>query len=513
MASIGSSLQSRLTVRLLGVFVFAFMLTGLATFLLSRTDDTELPTSSLLSYIDMVAPHITMSAGGVWQVKDVLLSDEKAYVLRRGDGSLIESGGYPDTLTAIAGMSAAKSIIGMPAGTFTLTWRIDRETEDNIYLLSVSLMVADQPVILEIADVDTPTDSGLYALAYEWLGEFVPVGVPLLLVLVLALTLSLRSALKPLETLRRLAARISPQQTGLRLPTEELPSELQSPVLAINRALDRLDHGFQAQRDFLADAAHELRTPLAILSAHLDTLPRNQGTDALKSDVQRMTRLVNQLLLVAQMESLTIDPAETADLSDIAIDLAALLAPLAIRSNRSVGVSGAEAPVLVRGNKDALYQALRNLVENALRFTAVGTEVEISVDRSGSVTVSDHGPGIPPQERDLLFRRFWQGARRKPRDGQPRDGQPRDGQPRDGQPRDGLGQEPSSGAGLGLAIAQRIAETHGGSLQISDNPGGGARFTLTLPLAGVLSPPATVPVDTGPRSAGRTVTPLGSGGR
>lgn len=493
MARVGSSLQSRLTVRLLGVFVFAFLLTGLATFLFSRTDDTELPTDSLLSYIDLVAPHIGVTPAGAWHVEGVTLTDEKAYVLRRPDGSEIERGGDGDTLKAIASMSAAKSVIGMPPGTFNLTWRIDKATEDNIYLIAVSLLVDGQPVILEIADVDTPTDSGLYALAYEWLGEFVPVGVPLLLVLVLALTLSLRSALKPLERLRRLAARISPQQTGLRLPTDELPSELQLPVLAINRALDRLDHGFQAQRDFLADAAHELRTPLAILSAHLDTLPRSQGTDALKSDVQRMTRLVNQLLLVAQMESLTIDPAETADLSDIAVDLAALFAPLAIRSNRSVGVSGGEQPVLVRGNKDALYQALRNLVENALRFTAPETEIEISIDPAGSVTVSDRGPGIPPQERELLFRRFWQGPRRKLRDGQ--------------------GQEASGGAGLGLAIAQRIAETHGGSLRISDNPGGGARFTLALPLAGLGTSAPALSVEPVAKHPARAAATLGVIGR
>ncbi|WP_374652173.1 sensor histidine kinase [Dongia sp.] len=461
MSRTGSSLQSRLTVRLLGVFVFAFLLTGLATFLLSRTDDTELPTDSLLGDIDLIAPNIHRMGREGWQVAKTPLTKDMAFVLRRPDGIEILRGGNRNTLAAIVDMSAAKSVIGMPEGTYNLTWRIDKPSEDNIYLIAVALRVDGVPLILEVAEVDTPTDSGLYALAYEWLGEFVPVGVPLLLVLVLALTLSLRSALRPLERLRRLAARIGPQQTGLRLPTEELPAELQSPVLAINRALDRLDHGFQAQRDFLADAAHELRTPLAILSAHLDTLPRNQGAEAMKSDVERMTRLVNQLLLVAQLESLTIDATETADLSDIAIDLAALFAPLAVRRQRSVGVSGAERPVLVRGNRDAIHQALRNLVENALRFTPPGTEVEIGVDGQGGVTVSDHGPGVPPEEREILFRRFWQGARRKARDSQGRSGD-------------------SGGAGLGLAIAQRLAETHGGSLSISDNPGGGARFTLML---------------------------------
>jgi signal transduction histidine kinase len=247
----------------------------------------------------------------------------------------------------------------------------------------------------------------------------------------------------------------------------------------------RLNEAALRQARAVAGRAQEVT---GLQPAHLDTLPRNQGTDALKSDVQRMTRLVNQLLLVAQMESLTIDPSETADLSDIVIDLAALVAPLAIRSNRSVGVSGAELPVLVRGNKDALYQALRNLVENALRFTAAETEVEISVDSAGSVTVSDRGPGIPPQERELLFRRFWQGVRRQRRDGLP----------------DSLGQEASGGAGLGLAIAQRIAETHGGSLRISDNPGGGARFTLSLPLADTAASEKAVTPDatTGIRAKG-----------
>ncbi|WP_374384616.1 sensor histidine kinase [Dongia sp.] len=475
MSRLGSSLQSRLTVRLLGVFILAFLLTGLATFLLSRSDDTELPTDSLLSYIDLIEPRIHVGDGGAVTVDEVRLYDEKAFVLRRGDGTEITRGGNKDTLAAIQKMSVTHHTGDLPENSYNLTWHIDSVSGDNIYVIAVPISVSGQKFILEFADIDTPTDSGLYALVYEWLGEFVPVGIPLLLVLVLALTLSLRSALRPLERLRRLAARIGPQQTGLRLPTEELPSELQSPVLAINRALDRLDQGFQAQRDFLADAAHELRTPLAILSAHLDTLPRNPGTDALKSDVERMTRLVNQLLLVAQLESLTIDPKDTADLAEIAIDLAALFAPLAVRRRRSVGVSGAEHPVLVRGNKDAIHQALRNLVENALRFTPPETEVEISVDHEGGVTVSDHGPGVPPEEREMLFRRFWQGARRRPRDSQGREG--------------------SGGAGLGLAIAQRLAETHGGSLRISDNPGGGARFTLMLrrvdkPLPTVDAPPS-----------------------
>lgn len=451
-----SSLQARLAVRLLAVFIFAFIASGLATFLISRADDTDIPDESLLSNFDYVRQYIEEDEDGVWVVDPARLPESVSFFLRSPDGVEIQRGGDPAVLAAIDQISTPPPVTHIPVGAINMYWWVDPVTENGYYLISRRVKTEGRVAILELGQVVTPTESGLYALIDEWLGEFVPVGIPLLVVLVVALTLSLRSALKPLDKLRRLAGRIGPHQTGLRLPVEELPQELHPPVLAINRALDRLDHGFQAQRDFLADAAHELRTPLTILAAHLDTLPRQAATDALKGDVERMTRLVNQLLLVAQLESLTIRPDDKADLAEIAVDLAALFAPLAIRRHRDVGVSGAEQPVLVRGNKDAIHQALRNLVENALRFAPEGTEVEIAVDRAGSVSVSDHGPGVPQGERDMLFRRFWQGERKK--------------------------REGGGGAGLGLAIAQRIAETHGARLEVADNPGGGARFTLSLPV-------------------------------
>ncbi len=109
MARTSSSLQLRLTVRLLGVFVFAFFLTGLATFLLSRADDTELPTDSLLGYIDYITPKIRLNADNQPTIKDLKLYDEKAYILRRPNGSEIERGGNEATLAAIENMSAARS--------------------------------------------------------------------------------------------------------------------------------------------------------------------------------------------------------------------------------------------------------------------------------------------------------------------------------------------------------------------------------------------------------------------
>jgi signal transduction histidine kinase len=196
-----------------------------------------------------------------------------------------------------------------------------------------------------------------------------------------------------------------------------------------------------------------LRTPLAILAAHLDSLGGGINLAPLKADVDRMTRLVSQMTTVAQLEALTIQPDDSADLSAISLELAALLAPYAISHKRNIAVNGADLPIVVRGNPDAIYQALRNLVENALRYTAEGTEVELTLDVQGKVAVCDRGPGIPKADRQKLFNRFWRADRSS-----------------------------TGNSGLGLAIAQRIAALHHGSLEIDDNPGGGARFTLQIPL-------------------------------
>jgi signal transduction histidine kinase len=205
------------------------------------------------------------------------------------------------------------------------------------------------------------------------------------------------------------------------------------------------------QREFTADAAHELRTPLAVLAAHLDSLEDKKVAAALREDVERMGRLVGQLLSVAQLEALDAAAEETADLHAIAVDVAASLAPFALRRSRAVAVSGEPGVALVRGNAEALRQAVRNLVENALQHTPPDTTVEVSVSAAPALQVTDRGPGVPAADRERLFERFWRGRRS------------------------------GDGAGLGLAIVQRIVAAHGGSLTVDDAPGGGGRFTIQLP--------------------------------
>jgi signal transduction histidine kinase len=205
------------------------------------------------------------------------------------------------------------------------------------------------------------------------------------------------------------------------------------------------------QREFIADAAHELRTPLGVLRARIDTMGNETAAVPLRNDVDAMARTVNQLLDVAEVETLEVRDDERADLLEVCAATVAHLAPLALARGKSVALVGAERPVWVRGNAEALMQAVRNLLENAVAHTAPGTTATINLDPSGVIRVSDRGPGVAPEHRELVFRRFWRRDRRR-----------------------------TGSAGLGLAIVARVVKAHGGSIAVGDGFGGGAMFSLSL---------------------------------
>lgn len=274
---------------------------------------------------------------------------------------------------------------------------------------------------------------------------------PILLLLLVFDVLIFRRALRPIVAASTLAERIGPSRTELRLPEAGMPKEVQPLVHAVNAALDRLEEGFRAQREFTADAAHELRTPLAILRTRIDTIGDRELARALREDIEGMSRLVNQLLDMAELETTVIAAGETADLVEVATEIAGFLAPLAVTQGRSVAVTGAAGPVRVAGNGDTLGRAIRNLVENGLAHTPAGSVVEIEVDEAGAVRVKDRGAGVAEADRSQIFRRFWRRDRRRP-----------------------------GSAGLGLSIVARIAELHRCRLEVGNRPGGGAVFSLVF---------------------------------
>ena len=273
--------------------------------------------------------------------------------------------------------------------------------------------------------------------------------LPILLVLLVIDIAIFRRALLPLRQASEIAQHITPARTDIRLPLQEIPTEVRPLVSAINKALDRLDEGFRLQREFTADAAHELRTPLSILRTRVETLDNPGVAKALRLDIEAMSRVVGQLLDIAELEAFAIDPAEVADLQAASAEVAGFIAPLALEQGREIALLGATEPVLVKGNVEMIKRAIRNLAENAIRHAPKDTVVEFVVEDNGTVTVQDHGPGISDEERELIFRRFW----RRDRNSQ-------------------------GSSGLGLSIVQRIAELHGASIEVERRVMGGAQFSL-----------------------------------
>lgn len=315
--------------------------------------------------------------------------------------------------------------------------------------------VGSRPLVVQVVQLSSDYQDLIETVLADFFEDGGWLAGPFLLILLIVSILTVRGTLAPLRDLSRRAEEIGPHAANLRLPSSEVPREVMPLVQAVNRALERLEDGYRVQQEFTADAAHELRTPLAVLAAHIDSLPDQLAAKSLRRDLDAMTHLVEQLLRIARAEALILEPHEQADLAEIARDVAVYLAPMAIRSGRTIEVDAPEKhPVMVRGQTDALFHAVRNLADNALRYTPVGTAVILTVERAPpSLTVRDAGPGVPPRLRPAIFQRFWRSDRR------------------------------SSGAGLGLAIVQRTMQAHGGSVEIEDGADGGAQFSLIFPAA------------------------------
>ena len=439
-----TSLQGRLSLRLTTLFVLMFVAGMVMLSTRYRGDSVELHADRLGTAIRSIAAALSKDAGGAVSLALPAGIDVQDYVVRTPEGRLL----------AASSPAAATRLPAPPVdwarGIYTDS---DSGGDGRVRATAFArLPTAVGLAVIQVADVRSDVDVSRRGMLDTLTGDVLPIMLPLMFAVLIIGVLTIRDSLAPMQELARRAARISPTATDVRLPAAGLPPELKPMVVAINGALERLDEGFRMQREFTADAAHELRTPLAILATNLDSMENRQVATALRADVERMSRLVNQLLSVATLEALAVAPDEIADLQAIAVDVAGSLAPLALKRGRSLAVTGTTAAVAVRGNAESLRQALRNLIENALQHTPSGTEVEIEVTNEPAVHVSDRGPGVPPELRNRVVQRFWRADRRK-----------------------------GEGSGLGLAIVSRILAAHGGRLAVDDALGGGARFSLYLP--------------------------------
>ncbi|MBB6134950.1 two-component system OmpR family sensor kinase [Massilia aurea] len=270
-----------------------------------------------------------------------------------------------------------------------------------------------------------------------------------------------------LQPVARVRSQVASRQADDLSPVSDtgLPDEVRPLVQELNLLFGRVRTAFEAQQHFVADAAHELRTPLAALRLQAQSLDRADTPEArqvavsrLTAGIDRATRLVEQLLILARQEATAAEgmAAKTrpVDLADLARRTAADLAGVAAAKGVDLGLQQAD-PASIDGQPDALQILLRNLVDNAVKYTPGGGTVDISVlSGAGTVAVQveDSGPGIPPDERERVFDRFYRVA----------------------------GSE-AAGSGLGLAIIKAIAERHGAVLTLGSSERlGGLMATVTF---------------------------------
>ena len=268
-----------------------------------------------------------------------------------------------------------------------------------------------------------------------------------------------------LQPVARVRSQVAARQADDLSPVSDngLPDEVRPLVQELNLLFGRVKTAFEAQQHFVADAAHELRTPLAALRLQAQSLDRADNPEArrvavarLTAGIDRATRLVEQLLVLARQEATAAEGAvaRPVDLADLARRTVADLAGVAAAKGVDLGVQQAD-PATVLGQPDALQILLRNLVDNAVKYTPGDGTVDISVQHDGQkivVQVEDSGPGIPPDERERVFDRFYRVA----------------------------GSD-AAGSGLGLAIIKAIAERHGATLALDASTRlGGLKAVVTF---------------------------------
>jgi len=275
------------------------------------------------------------------------------------------------------------------------------------------------------------------------------------------------AALRPVEALRSSAERISDAEQDVRLPVPPSSDEIHALAVTLNSMLDRLAGARARQRAFVADAAHELRSPLASMRTQLDVTRRLEGatpvTDDLLADVQRLSGLVEDLLLLARLDAGAFPP-EPVPATPVAPLVAEVIrryatarVPVTVDGPGPALLAGRE-PADVAARPDDLRRALVNLLDNAVRHARTAVQVGLSTDCSLVVVeVRDDGAGIPAEDRDRVFERFTRLDDARDRD--------------------------AGGSGLGLAIVRQIAQRSGGDVHLDEAPGGGLRARLVLPAA------------------------------
>lgn len=455
-----------------------------------RTQQSEFD-AALYNYAVDVVDSIEVDLYGELSLKPQLLSDRgkifpftlgKAFFEIRGyDGKILARSRNlgqaalpfdPSGLARLANMGA--QFRSVPPHAFPKPLMQSFGTERTPYRMITYLV--DRPTTQKIA-LQIAVPETFLQRERAGLRTFLLIAVPLVMLAAVLISLILsRRAFRPVSAMIDKAREISASRLSERLPVPEVDDELQRLALTVNQLLGRLEQAFQSQERFVADASHQLRTPLAVLKGELGVLRSRtrspeeieQFFDSAGQEIDELSRTVTNLLTLARVDAgvgaLQMGPVR---LDEIAIDVVSRLKKLAdakqIQLRLNVGepaMASGRTAFEVRGDADLLAALVNNLVDNAIKYSPPQSLVEVEVDEHagfGRLRVSDQGPGIPAGEREKVFERFRRltGAR-------------------------------VSGSGLGLAIARQIVDVHQGRISIQDRGerwagATGACFSVEIP--------------------------------
>jgi len=362
------------------------------------------------------------------------------YQLLSADGAVLESGGFsapylPLPVAQGGGQIVIQRETDALSGISIMAATLDLDDHDGRYLLRV---------VRNLGDAESLVGQLLLGASEELYWQ-----VALLLIAVVSVVVvTVRSSLRSLRAVSQQASMLSLSRLDERLHTQDLPREFVPLVQAVNSSLDRLEADYRVQREFTANAAHELRTPLATLRARLESRLSAQELGDVALEIDQLARLVEQLLCLARLESQEQFQYAAFDAHAVALEVARELAPVALESGHYVTAATPDVSVPAHGNATLTRLVFRNVFENAIQYTPAGTSITLSAD-SATVIIADDGPGIAAPAAASLFERFRRGPNAS-----------------------------GVGAGLGLAIAKRIMERQGGRLSFDANATLGARFVM-----------------------------------
>jgi signal transduction histidine kinase len=351
-------------------------------------------------------------------------------------------------------------------------------SDSHARVLTAPIAVGDQQVgFLQVVASLESVDESLRQLALILLLG----GVIAVLAAALVGAFLARQALRPIDRITQTALAIATEgKLDQRIAAPGPPDEVGRLTKTFNLMLDRLDEMFNAQRRFIADISHELRTPLTTIRGNVDLLRRMGGADpasldAIRSESDRMIRLVGDLLLLAQADAGLPMRREPLELDRMANEVVKQVQVIAGSVN-VVLANDTQAPLCVMGDPDRLRQLMLNLIDNAIKYTPSNGQVKVRVANEGGwarLEVSDTGPGIPPEHLKrgpngvpLIFERFYRVEKSRARMAAHSNGNGR----------------PGSGTGLGLSIAQWIAQSHAGRIDVQSEIDKGTTFTVWLPV-------------------------------